>query len=41
MLKDPEAGEVYCLIDALDECEKDSRQLFSTGFTKLFRSQQS
>ena len=41
IVQDPEAGEVYCLIDALDECEKESRQLFLTEFTKLFRSQQS
>ncbi len=41
IVKDPEAGEVYCLIDALDECEKESRQLFLTNFTKLFSSQQS
>ena len=38
IMKDPEVGEVYCLIDALDECEKKSRQLFLTNFTKLFRS---
>ncbi|KAL9134421.1 MAG: hypothetical protein Q9175_004391 [Cornicularia normoerica] len=41
IVQDPEAGEVYCLIDALDECEKESRQLFLTEFTKLFRSPQS
>ena len=41
IVKDPEAGEVYCLIDALDECEKESRQLFLTNFTKIFSSQQS
>ena len=41
IMKDPEAGEIYCLIDALDECEKDSRQLILTEFTKLFCSQQS
>ena len=41
IVKDPEAGEVYCLIDALDECEKESRQLFLTNFIKLFSSQQS
>ena len=41
IVKDPEAGEVYCLIDALDECEKESRQLFLVNFIKLFSSQQS
>ena len=41
IVKDPEAGEVYCLIDALDECEQESRHLFLTNFTKLFGSQQS
>ncbi|KAK0510326.1 hypothetical protein JMJ35_007720 [Cladonia borealis] len=41
IVKDPEAGEVICLVDALDECEKESRQLFLTEFTKLFDSQQS
>ena len=41
ILKDPGAGEVYCLIDALDECEKGSRRQFLTNFTELFRSQQS
>ena len=41
ILKDPEAGEVYCLIDALDECEKESRGQFLTKLTELFCSQQS
>ena len=41
IIKDPGAGEVYCLIDALDECERESRQLFLTNFTETFRSQQS
>ena len=41
MIQDSGAGEVFCLIDALDECEKESRQLFLTDFTKLFCSQQS
>ena len=36
ILKDPEAGEVFCLIDALDECEKESRQSFLTNLTELF-----
>ncbi|KAF6231660.1 hypothetical protein HO173_010192 [Letharia columbiana] len=41
IVQDPEAGEVCCLIDALDECENESRQLFLTAFKKLFVSQQS
>ena len=41
IVQDPEAGEVCCLIDALDECEKESRQLFLNDLTKLFCSQQS
>ena len=41
ILQDSGAGEVFCLIDALDECEKETRQLFLTDFTKLFCSQQS
>ena len=38
---DPEMGEVCCLIDALDECERGSRQLFLFEFTKLLHPQQS
>ena len=41
ILEDPEVGEVYCLIDALDECEKKSRRRFLANFTELFCSQQS
>ena len=41
ILKDPGAGEVFCLIDALDECEKESRQSFLNNFTELFTSLQS
>ncbi|KAL2047963.1 hypothetical protein ABVK25_011134 [Lepraria finkii] len=41
IVRDPEAGKVYCLIDALDECEKESRLIFLTGLTKIFYSQQS
>ena len=41
IVQDPEAGEVYCLIDALDECDRESRQLFLTNLTRLFCSQQS
>ena len=36
IIQDSGAGKVFCLIDALDECEKESRQLFLTNFTKLF-----
>ena len=41
ILKDPEAGEVYCLIDALDECETESRQLLLVELPKLFCLEQS
>ena len=41
IIQDSGAGEVFCLIDALDECDKESRQLFLTDFTKLFDSQSS
>ena len=41
MTQDPGAGNVYCLIDALDECERESRQLFLKKFTRLFGPQQS
>ena len=41
IVQDPEAGEVWCLIDALDECDRGSRQLFLTNLTKLFCSRQS
>ena len=36
IIQDTEAGEVCCLIDALDECEKDSRQPFLTNLVELF-----
>ena len=36
-----EAGEIFCLIDALDECEMESRRLFLAKFKKLFDSQRS
>ena len=36
MLKDPNAGEVYILIDALDECEKSSREDLLKVLAKLF-----
>ena len=41
MVQDPEAREVCCLIDALDECEKESRQPLLTNFAKFLGSQQS
>ena len=41
IVEDDEAGEIYCLIDALDECEKESRRLFLTDVHKLFSPQQS
>ena len=36
VVQDPKADDVYCLIDALDECEKESRQLFLTSLTNVF-----
>ena len=36
MTQDQEAGYIYCLIDALDECEAASRGLLLTALTKLF-----
>ena len=36
IVQDTEAGEVCCLIDALDECEKDSRQPFLRNLVELF-----
>ena len=36
VVQDPGVGEVFCLIDALDECEKESRQLLLTNLTKQF-----
>lgn len=36
IVQDPKAGEVCCLIDALDECEKESRQLLLMNLTKMF-----
>jgi ankyrin repeat protein len=41
VVQDPEAGAIYCLIDALDECEEGSRYTFLTDFKKLFCPQQS
>ena len=32
------AGEVYLLVDALDECEKDERKLLLKNFSRLFCS---
>ena len=40
VVQDPEADDVYCLVDALDECEKESRQLFLTSLTSFFDLQQ-
>ena len=36
MLEDPNAGEVYILIDALDECKKSSREALLKVLAKLF-----
>ena len=40
VVQDPEADDVYCLVDALDECEKESRQLFLRRLTDVFGLQQ-
>jgi len=40
MLKDPDAGEIYILVDALDECEISSWQDFLTLLDPLFSLQQ-
>lgn len=39
MLQDKEAGEVYILIDAFDECEQVSREPLLTHLELLFREQ--
>ena len=36
IVQDHGVGEVYCLVDALDECEKESRQLLLKSLSKLF-----
>lgn len=36
MLSDSNSGEVYILVDALDECEKPSQQAFLTLLARLF-----
>ena len=36
IVNDPEVGELCCLVDALDECERDSRQLFLVEFGKFY-----
>ena len=41
IVNDPEVGELCCLVDALDECERDSRELFLVEFTRLYCSQKS
>ena len=41
IIDDEKAGEVYCLIDALDECEEESRRLFLTDLKKMFGLPQS
>ncbi|PMD29581.1 hypothetical protein L207DRAFT_445284, partial [Hyaloscypha variabilis F] len=40
ILKDPDTGEVYCVVDALDECEENSRFIFLTHFKQLFGASQ-
>ena len=36
--KDPEVGRITCVIDALDECEEESRNHFVKELTRLFSS---
>lgn len=36
MLRDPTVGQTYCVLDGLDECEKDSLELLLKRFGKLF-----
>lgn len=38
--RDPEAGQIICVIDALDECEKKSRHAMIEKLTGFFRRQQ-
>ena len=38
ILRDPKSGDVFLLIDALDECEKSSREDLLDGLEKLFTS---
>ena len=33
---DSGAGEIYCLVDALDECEESSREAFLTSLSEIF-----
>ena len=40
MLKDRQAGKVYILVDALDECKGSSRNVFLDHLRKLFATQQ-
>lgn len=37
MLRDEQTGEVFVLIDALDECERSTRQTLLLGLGELFR----
>ena len=38
MLRDERAGEVFILIDALDECERSTREALLRGLKKLFQA---
>ena len=40
ILKDPQAGEIYILIDAMDECEETSQQMFLSCLKKLTNAPQ-
>ena len=39
--KDPEAGEVICIIDALDECEEDAREQLINKLVGFFSQKES
>ncbi|KAK5988294.1 Vegetative incompatibility HET-E-1-like protein [Cladobotryum mycophilum] len=40
MIQDDEAGEVFILLDALDECDKSTRSDFLSSMARLFKSSQ-
>jgi hypothetical protein len=38
---DPEAGEIICVLDTLDECEQSEMEIFTGALAKYFRSSSS
>ncbi|KAL8793856.1 MAG: hypothetical protein Q9195_003582 [Heterodermia aff. obscurata] len=38
MLRDPVLGKIYCVLDGMDECEKDSLSMILDKFRELFRT---